>query len=73
VTNHLERVGVAGASVGAQKELERHRWRKFWRTAEAAVHRVVISDHAGVRRIEQLGLDRMIGTTGFTQTAQLSD
>src|SRR5215213_952820 len=73
VADDLESVLIAGANVCAQQELQRHGGRKLWCAAETAVNRVVISDHARVCRIQQLRLDRMIGTARFTQTPQLGD
>src|SRR6185295_4456040 len=73
VADHLESVTIAGACGSAQHELERHCGWKFWSTAEAAVNRIVISDHSGVSRVEQLRLDRIIGTTCFTETPQFTN
>src|ERR1044072_6588899 len=73
IANHVERVGVASARIGAQKELERHCWWKLRRAAKTAVYRIVISDHAGVSGVKQLRIDRMIRTASFTQAAQLSN
>ena len=52
VTNDFERIAIACASMCAEQKLQCHCRRKFWRTTEAAVHRVVTPDDAGVRRIE---------------------
>src|SRR5689334_16739515 len=52
VTSDLEciAIGIAiqGANVCAQEKLQRHRRRKLWRTAEAAVYGIIVSDDACV-------------------------
>src|SRR5829696_4157739 len=71
VAHHLEGLAIAGASVCAEQEFERHRGWKLRRAAETAVNRIVISDYAGVSSVEQFGLDRIIGAACLTQPTQL--
>src|SRR6185369_17610162 len=73
VAHYFERVAIASACVGAQQELERHRRWELRGAAKAAVDRVVVPDHSGVRGIKQLGLDRVIRTASFTQPSQFSN